>query len=442
MELKRKLYLQGWRCLVLMGLCLSMFAAQPASARAKYYGQLFQASGRPHAGAHLYVFSKDTLATLYADADGKVPLENPVTSGTDGVYWFYADNGIYSVCKEATIPVEAEILGFDKGIYRLNGEAGKCLFVKSDGKQTAYNIVEEGIYICDPHDPNEMLSSAEAPALTLKQLDSQKGDIASTVVFERENEPGSPAKGPWRWIVNEVAPEQPPHCLILVYNTDFIRGSEPKEFQWAPRDVDDVCIRLRMTPAKDMVGMGHGGYLDYAVAPKGPAGTPPVFRNAVNVEGDPVFAGGSLLTVGEGMENTRLFRTYNDTIVPFPLAGACYAAGKPANMTPHDIGKIVVPDPDPAKLGMYQISDRRAAKNPRVVSAGSGGVGLFFPGAGKTFVKVAPGTSVKPGDTLITSEEAGCVEVDNNQMGKDRIVGWALEKSGATQAGWVLAVVK
>jgi len=69
--------------------------------KAKHYGQLFDKSGRPRSGAELFVFKGKDLATLYRDSEGKTKLENPVSTGKDGVYWFYADNGRYAIAEKA-----------------------------------------------------------------------------------------------------------------------------------------------------------------------------------------------------------------------------------------------------------------------------------------------------------------------------------------------------
>ena len=69
--------------------------------KAKHYGQLFAKSGRPRSGAELFVFKGKELAALYRDSEGKTKLENPVTTGEDGIYWFYADNGRYAIAEKA-----------------------------------------------------------------------------------------------------------------------------------------------------------------------------------------------------------------------------------------------------------------------------------------------------------------------------------------------------
>jgi len=437
-------HVKGWTFSAFIGLCLSVFAAQPSFAKGKHYGQVFEASGKPHAGAQVYVFSESTLASLYGDAEGKRPLANPVTAGKDGVYWFYADNGTYTVCKKPDIPFTRKVLDFDGEIYRYHGEGGAYLLHKNAGMQEAYSVIEEGVYICDPSEHREITASPEASALTLKQLDSERGDIKSAIVFKRESEPGSPAKGPWRWIINEVAPGQRPASFILVYNTDFVRGSGPKGFQWAPRDVEDVCIKMTVTPDNTTSSfMGYGGYFNYAVAPTGPAGARPVFRDTVKVKGAEVRSAASRLTVGEGMGNTRFFRNTIDHCpgeIPFPLAAARFFGGTVTDTTPGDFGTVWVRETDPAKHGLFRKTEQKAEENPCVgISGGTGGA-LCFASAGKAFVKVAPGVRVKVGDTLISSK-AGHVEVDNSQKQVTRIVGWALENSGATRDGFVLAVL-
>ena len=70
-----------------------------------------------------------------------------------------------------------------------------------------------------------------------------------------------------------------------------------------------------------------------------------------------------------------------------------------------------------------------------VITGGSSAIG-------EAFVKLAPGVTVKPGNTLVASAQGGCAEVDNAQMDLDRIIGWALEKSGQTTKGYVFVVLK
>ncbi len=434
--------LQGSAYRVMAGLCLAMLLGQPSFAKVKHYGQLFHPSGKPHAGARLRVFSRSGPATLSADAKGTRPLANPVTTGKDGVYWFYADNGIYHVGQPLPQTTNLKVGDLGPGVHRHQAEGESFLIVRQGDQKTAYRVIEEGVTLWDPREPRVLTATSEAPALTLMQIDSQEGDIGPSVVFEREHGPGSPQKGPWRWIANEVAAGQPPASFNLVYNTDLIREPGAKGgFQWARRDVEDVCIRLRMTPAKGTGGPGFGGYLDYAVAPKGRAGSPPIFENAMQVKGPAVLAGGSLLTVGGGMDHTRYIRTYQGRQVPFPLTGAGFVGGAPAETRAYDTGQVWVPETDPAGLGKFRRSAKRAEKNPTVVSGGGGNM-FHFASVGKALVKLAPEANVKPGDTLVASNHAGCADVDNEQRDATRIVGWALEKSGATLAGFVLIVVK
>ena len=148
MRFTRVLHLKGRTFSALIGLCLSVLAAQSVFAKGKHYGQLFRASGRPHAGAQLHVFSESTLASLYADAEGELPLANPVTAGKDGVYWFYADNGTYTVCGKSDVPFNAKILDCDGEVYRFSGEEGGYLLHNEAGKQVVYSVVEEGVGNC------------------------------------------------------------------------------------------------------------------------------------------------------------------------------------------------------------------------------------------------------------------------------------------------------
>ena len=53
------------------------------------------------------------------DSEGKTKLENPVTTGKDGVYWFYADNGRYAIA----------LLHDENG----NGKIDKALMIPREG---------------------------------------------------------------------------------------------------------------------------------------------------------------------------------------------------------------------------------------------------------------------------------------------------------------------
>jgi hypothetical protein len=66
----------------------------------------------------------------------------------------------------------------------------------------------------------------------------------------------------------------------------------------------------------------------------------------------------------------------------------------------------------------------------------------YYASAGEAFVQLKTGEVVKPGDTMVTSAQSGCAEVDNTQMDINRIIGWAVEKSGAKRAGFVFVILK
>ncbi len=89
-----------WVVNLVLGVVM-LLCAGSGFGKAKHYGQLFGKSGRPRSGAELFVFKGKDLATLYRDSEGKTKLENPVTTGKDGVYWFYADNGRYAIAEKA-----------------------------------------------------------------------------------------------------------------------------------------------------------------------------------------------------------------------------------------------------------------------------------------------------------------------------------------------------
>ena len=76
-----------WKVSLVLG-GIMLLCAGNGFGKAKHYGQLFGKSGRPSSGVELFVFRGTDLATLYRDSEGKTRLENPVTTGKDGVYWF------------------------------------------------------------------------------------------------------------------------------------------------------------------------------------------------------------------------------------------------------------------------------------------------------------------------------------------------------------------
>ncbi len=90
------------------------------------------------------------------------------------------------------------------------------------------------------------------------------------------------------------------------------------------------------------------------------------------------------------------------------------------------------------RAGQFSHAPEKGALHPQVIASGF----LSYAAAGEAFVKLAPGATVKPGDTLVAAAHGGCAEVDNSQMDPDRIIGWALEKSGQTTKGYVFVVLK
>jgi hypothetical protein len=222
---------------------------------------------------------------------------------------------------------------------------------------------------------------------------------------------------------------------MLLYNTD-LRKDAGGGGTWAPRDVEDACVLFQITAADGTGGPGTGGYFKYEVAPPGPAGTVPVFRNAVNVTGSPVNTTGSLLTVGEGLDqNTRYFRNRYGRWLPFAFSTTF---GTPAQPEPQCYGEVRVLDPDPARFGSFRTATRKGAPHPQVIASGF----LYYASTGEAFVKLANGVTVEPGDTLVASARAGCAEVDNSQMDRSRIIGWALERSGETRDGYVFVILR
>ncbi|MDP7495824.1 MAG: hypothetical protein QGI77_05310, partial [Roseibacillus sp.] len=376
-----------------------LLCAGNAFGRAKHYGQLFGKSGRPRSGAELCVFRGRDLAVLYRDSEGKTKLENPVTTGKDGVYWFYADNGRYAI---------AEKVG------------------------SGYRVIDPEAHLFDPGEPQTLTASSSEIALTLTHTPSRKEETGkadpkkaptdTSIVMRREDGPDIEKKGPWRMkYVGRGREPTPPRGFLLLYNTDLRKDEKGRE-SWAPRDMTDVCILFKITPANGTGGWGWGGYFRYAVAESGPAGSIPVFRDAVNVTGSPVNTAGSLLKVGAGIDkNTRYFRNRYGRWVPFAFSTTY---GSPAQPEPQRYGEVRVLN----RAGSFRNAPGKGAPHPQVVASGF----LSYAAAGESFVRLAPGVTVKPGDTLVASAHGGCAEVDNSEMDVNRIIGWALEKSGQT----------
>jgi len=376
-----------------------LLCAGNAFGKAKHIGQLFLETGRPRSGAEIHVLSGEEPAELYSDPEGRVALQNPVTTSSDGVYWFYADNGRYAI---------AEKVG------------------------SGYRIIESEVHVFDPCEPQTLTATSDEVALTLSHVDSGEVESSSSIVLRREDGPGIEKKGPWRMVYAGKGGEPtPPRSFMLLYNTDLQKDAQGGE-TWAPRDIEDVCIRLRISAVP---GTGTSGHFNYAVAPSGAADTPPVFADAVNSTG-PVNPAGSLLTVGEGLdENTRYFRNRYNNWVPFAFSTTF---GTPAQPEPQRYGEVRVIDPDPAHFGRFRTATGKAAPHPQVIASGF----LYYASTGESFVKLANGVTVEPGDTLVASDQSGCAEVDNLQMDRNRIIGWALERSGDTRDGYVFVILR
>ena len=394
-----------WLRWLSFGSIMLLLTAANAFGKAKHFGQLFSTSGPPRSGAEIYVFKGKELAPLYRDSEGKSELANPVTTGKDGVYWFYADNGRYSIAEKAG---------------------------------AGYKIIDPEVYIFDPEEPQTLTASSAEVALTLTHAASTEDQARrvettdTSIVMRREDGPDIAKKGPWRMkYVGTGKEPAPPRSFLLLYNTDLQKDAEGRE-SWAPRDVEDVCILFKTTAANGTGGWGWGGFFRYAVAESGPAGAPPVFRDAVNVTGSPVNTAGSLLKVGAGIDkNTRYFRNRYGNRVPFAFSTTYGSAPAPE---PQRYGEVRVID----RAGQFSHAPEKGALHPQVIASGF----LSYAVAGEAFVKLAPGATARPGDTLVASEHAGRAEVDNTQMDRDRIIGWALENSGQTTKGYVFVVLK
>jgi len=387
---------------LVLGAIVLLLCTGNAFGKAKHFGQLFRETGVPRSGAKIYVFSGTKLATLYGDSEGRVPLANPVTTSSDGVYWFYADNGRYAV---------------------------------AEARGAGYRILDPEVHVFDPSDPQALTATSQEVALTLTHVDSDEVETNSSIVLRREEGPEIEKKGPWRMHYAGTGREpQPPRNFMLLYNTDLLKDAGGKE-TWRPRDIEDVCILFKVTAASGTGGPGLGGYLRYAVAPSAPAGTTPVFKDALKVTGSPVNTASSLLKIGEGLDNTRYFRNRYGNWVPFAFSTTFGGPGEPE---PQKYGEVRVIDLDPGKLGNFKSATSKGEPHPQVIATGF----LYYASAGEAFVKLANGVIVRPGDTMVTSAQPGCAEVDNSQMDPTRIIGWAVEKSGETRAGYVFVILK
>ena len=371
-----------------------------AFGKAKHFGQLFRDTGAPKYGVQVYVYSGTALATLYSDSEGLVTLANPVTTSSDGVYWFYADNGRYTTVEEI------------------------------GGKK---RIIDPEVHVFDPSDPHTITATSEEPALTLTHIDSDEVETSTSILLRREEGPEIEKKGPWRMhYVGTGREPTPARKYMLLYNTDLQKDAAGNE-TWAPRDIEDVCILFKTTATA--AGGWSDGYLKYAVAPSGKAGTVPVFNNALNHSpGKLMHTAGSLLTVGEGLDkNTRHFRKrYQGITSPFAFSTTFIGPPLPE---PQIFGELRVVD---QANGEFKLATSKGELYPVVRTVAF----TYYASAGEAFVQLKTGEVVKPGDTMVASAQPGCAEVDNTQMDINRIIGWAVEKSGAKRAGFVFVILK
>ena len=88
--------------------------------------------------------------------------------------------------------------------------------------------------------------------------------------------------------------------------------------------------------------------------------------------------------------------------------------------------------------GEFKLATSKGELHPVVRAVGFTG----YAATGEVFVQLKTGEVVKPGDTLVTSAQSGCAEVDNSQMDPNRIIGWALENSGQTREDFVFVILK
>jgi len=394
--------------LVLSAILLLLWTGS-AFGKAKHFGQLFLDTGAPNSTAQVEVYSGTALATLYSDSEGLVPLANPVTTSSDGVYWFYADNGRYTTVEEI------------------------------GGKK---RIVDPEVHVFDPSDPHTITATTDEVALTLTHIDSDEVETSTSMVLRREAGPEIETKGPWRmhYVGTGIEPAAPRKYMLL-YNTDLQKDAAGNE-TWAPRDIDDVCILFETTAVAGPWDHGYmsyaDGYLKYAVAPSGPAGTAPVFNNALNhAPNGMMHPASSLLKVGAGLdENTRNFRLrYQDITSPFGFSTVFLGPSLPE---PQIYGEVrVIDQASDLASGEFKLVTSKGELHPVVRSLGS-----HYASAGEAFVQLKTGEVVNRGDTLVTSSQSGCAEVDNTQMDLSRIIGWAVEESGATRAGFVFLILK
>ena len=382
-----------FKSLITLALVLYSFS-NVAYSKQKHLGQLCDDSGMPQASVDIYVFSGAEFATLYSDSEGQNTLTNPVTTGSDGVYWFYADNGRYAIA--------------------------------FNDPNTGYNIIDSEVILFDPFDPHEITASSSEEALEVSHTTTDGVGTSNTIVMKRD---GS-TKGAWRIAFRgkgqgAVAPRD----YILSYNTAVVKDIAGNEY-WAPRDVEDVCIYLR-------IEQDSGITTRYAVSDNNIGGTVPVFKEALySQNGGWSFTPSSIFTVGEGIsDTTNYFRDRFGWMLPFPFSTLFFAPPEPEPEQKY--GELRVLDP---ATGIFHTSISRGQDDPRVIAGGA--ATAFFAQTGETFVKLAPGVTAQPGDALITSSTASCAEVDNSETDVDKIVGWALEDSGETYPGYVFVVLK
>lgn len=92
----------------------------------KYKSNLTTASGSAVRGANITVLdSTGALASIYLDKNGTVPSANPVTTGNDGTFSFYAANGRYSLRTDSAGAnvLEEDVILLNDPVERYSGLA-------------------------------------------------------------------------------------------------------------------------------------------------------------------------------------------------------------------------------------------------------------------------------------------------------------------------------
>ena len=170
--------------------------------------------------------------TIFGDAQGKSPFDNPATADPGGRYSFYAPNGKYRL--------------------RIVSPKGKLLYDHDD------------VSIYDPRDPQRIVADEGRPALSLHTM-GVDGDVNLPLVLERRNETGELVGARWRYQT---------HCTEVTWQMFYnarrragipdvrdLRGidlaSEPS-LSWGNNDADDGIFGL---PGMEITGGGlwHGG---------------------------------------------------------------------------------------------------------------------------------------------------------------------------------------